>query len=241
MDNQDPQLRDQGRRGGPAGRTAARGRQGSLEASARALGLLRPRTPRPSEPASERESGARALRAHKAAGRAAAGGRSAGELASRLAFSAAAPQELEQLGRGDAGTRAGRQGTFPAEPRAPTWRSWDTSPRPAGVGAGGVRACLGPSPRAPLSPRRRRGPGGDTPSPRPQVYRACSGSLDCCSEPCLPRPYPRALGAVSGSQACGSRALRFRGGVLKPLSESGGAWGARTIGVLYSLIAAPNL
>lgn len=60
------------------------------------------------------------------------------------AFSFSAPQELEQLGRGDPGWPPRY---VPAEPRAPTWHSWDLPATTAGLTGSG----LGLSPRIPLA------------------------------------------------------------------------------------------
>lgn len=76
--------------------------------------------------ASQRASGARALRTHKAAGRAAAGGRSAGE---RAALQPSPRPRHRSSSNSDAGTGAGPQGTCPRNP-APQLGVVGSSPRP---------------------------------------------------------------------------------------------------------------
>ena len=140
-----------------------------------------------------------------------AGRRVAGAQGSEPAGQPSRRPRHRSLSNSDAGTRAGPQGTCPAEPRAPTWRSWDLPAATGGLAGQG----LGLSPRAPLSPRRQGGRGEEPPPPTP-----FNRSLDCCSEPCSPSPYPGALGTVSGSAACGPRALRFWGrGTEAPIRE----------------------
>lgn len=159
-----------GRSGGGSrsGGTVTCGRQGSPEASARALGLLRQRAPRPSEPrAAEPErcrlTKRRTVRRRRQERRSEA-----------RASPATAPQELPRLRRGDPGQPPRY---VPAKPRAPTWRSWDC-PRPPRAGRVGGLGCL----RAPLLPKRQGGQGESLPAagtpPPPMLPEP-----GCCSEP----------------------------------------------------------
>lgn len=181
--------------------------------------------------ASLRASGARALRAHKASGLWAAGSRSAGERARRSAFSATAPQELEQLGRGDPG-------------RAPRYVSHRT-PRPNLAYLGPPRGHLGAGGSGPgaisarLSFPEAAGRARGDPPPPPHS----TGAWTAARSP-LPRLPTPGLCAPSLGVPLADRGLSvFGGGLLKPLSESGCQWGTRRIDdkVLCSLIAAPNL
>ena len=208
-------LPGQGRRGWRAGGTAARGRQGSPEASARALGLLRPWSPRPSELESERSQSA----AGSQSGRTRGGGwqerRRASRRISLLRDRATRAPATRTRGPGPAPTvRA------PRNP-APQLGVVGTSPRPPGGWQG---QGLGVSPRDLLA--EATGRTRDYPPPPSCGYllpppRAPFGqSLGCCSDPCSPPPYPGALGTVCGSAACRSRNPRFWGGVLKkPIRE----------------------
>lgn len=159
--NQDLQLPDQGRRGGRAGRTAARGRQGSPEASARALGLLRPRTPRPSEPASERASERSQSAAGSQSGRTRGGG---------WQERWGASQPISLLGHRATRARATRtRGPGPGpkvrSPQNPAPQLGVVGTPPRGhrgwglAGSGPAWGCLG----APLFPRGGGGGRGETP------------------------------------------------------------------------------
>lgn len=103
------------------------------------------------------------------------------------AFSFSAPQELEQLGRGDPGWPPRY---VPAEPRAPTWHSWDLPATTAGLTGSG----LGLSPRIPLAEAAwwaRR----DPPAPRvshTQPRSACVWTAACSPVLRLPTPVLRA-------------------------------------------------
>lgn len=153
------------------------------------------------------------------------------------ASSFSAPQELEQLGRGDPGWPPRY---VPAAPRAPTWRSWDLPATTAGLTGSG----LGLPPRTPLAEAAwwaRRDPAPPR-GARTQPRSACV--WDCCLEPCAPASYASAPGTVCGSVRLADPGLSVFGeGYRSPHSRVtvSGASGEKATGVLCSLIAAPNL
>ena len=179
-------LPGQGRRGWRAGGTAARGRQGSPEASARALGLLRPWSPRPSELESERSQSA----AGSQSGRTRGGGwqerRRASRRISLLRDRATRAPATRTRGPGPAPTvRA------PRNP-APQLGVVGTSPRPPGGWQG---QGLGVSPRDLLAEATGRTrvyppppPAAGTSSlhPVPRLARAWAAARI----PVLPLPTP---------------------------------------------------
>lgn len=176
------------------------------------LQLLCPRSPRPSEPESERSQSA----AGSQSGRTRGGGwqerRRASRRISLLRDRATRAPAARTRGPGPAPTvRAPRNpapqlgvvGTFPRPPGGWQGQGLGASPRdPLAEAAGRERDTLPSS-----SPQLRAPP----PSTRYPVWP----ELGCCSDPCSPPPYPRALGTVSASTARGSRDPRFWGGVLK--------------------------
>lgn len=170
-------LIDQRRRGCRVGRTASRGRQGSPEASARAPGLLRPRTPRPSQRAEPERCG---LTKRPDARR-----RVAGAQGSEPTDQPSPRPRHRSSSNSDAGTQAGPQGTCPRNP-APQLGVVGISPRPPGGWQG---QGLGVSPRAPLSEAAGRARGDPQLQVLPLHFPFCQ-RLDCCWEPCSPLPTP---------------------------------------------------
>lgn len=101
-------------------------------------------------------------------------------------------------------------------PCAPTWRTWYLPATTGGLARSGAWGYL----HAPFLPKWQGGLGETTPQlrVRPHSPAPFCLSLDCCLEPCAPPPCLSAVGIVYGSAACGSRAPRYWGGVLKPPS-----------------------
>lgn len=217
----------------------AAGLSGAPHSSAQPPGVARglgscARAPPPADAAPERACELAELERCGLTKRQDSGRRVAGARGSEPADQLSRRPRHRSLSNSDAGTRAGPQGTCPTEPRAPTWRTWDLPAATWGLAGQG----LGLSPRAPLSPRRQ---GGRGETPPPPLHS--TGAWTAARSP-LPRLPTPGLWAPSLGVPLADRGLSvFWGGVLKPLSESGGQWSTRRIDdkVLCSLIAAPNL
>lgn len=157
---------------GAAGLSGGRHRAVRPPGVARGLGsCARASPPADAARASPRASGARALRTHKAAGRAAAGGRSAGERAARQPSPRPRHRSSSHSG---AGTWAGPQGTCRRKP-APQLGVVGTSPRPPGGPGVSPRARLAKAAGRARRDHPSRCPRPPLPEPGPPVAHPGAG------------------------------------------------------------------